>query len=307
MAGGTSYISTGMLTSQPAGLSWNVVPTLTASGAGQLAQLATVCGTATSQADTYCRQPLRATVSTETLRGPGMPRVSVERDTGIAGLITRRWPVTQVLAVQVSPARTFPPEWVLVEDGQYSVRHPPVLSAGPAMETGPSGGNAVGVAPGWITPERGKWNILLSYVAAYPHCGIASAASEGGTTLQVDDVTAWDGVTGIIYDGASTEFAQVLSATAAAPVQLPGVAGTAQAGTGTLTLSSPLAFDHDPGTVLSAIPLSAVHGVALMAAVQALETIDAIATQSLSGQMAGGTGVLAEQAEIWLSGFRRWS
>ena len=304
-AGGSPYVSTGMLTQQPAGISWNVVPTLTANTAAQLAQLSVVCQTATSQADTYARQPLRATVSTEQLRGPGMPRVSVERDTGIAGLITRRWPVTQVLAVQVSPARCFPPQWTLVPAGQYSVRHPPVLSSGPAMETGPSGGNAIDVAPGYITPERGKWSVLVSYIPGYPHCGITAPATEGAETLQVDDVTAWDGVTGIIYDGVNTEFVQVTAAEAADPVQLPGVAGTAQAGAGTLTLSGTLTFGHAAGAVLSAIPLSAMHGVALMAAVQALETIDAIATQSLNGQMAGGTGALAEQAELNLDDFRR--
>ena len=71
--------------------------------------------------DTYCRQPLRATVNTEQDTGPGGPRVTVDRATEIGSVVTRRWPVTDVAAVQVSEARYFPPVWTVVPAGQYRV------------------------------------------------------------------------------------------------------------------------------------------------------------------------------------------
>ena len=93
------------------------------------------------------------------------------------------------------------------------------------------------------------------------------------------------GGTGFVYDGRFTEPATVTAVTAASPAPLPGIAGTVQAGPGTLTLSAPLACAHDAGTVFSALPLTAIIGAALLAAtVEALEGIDAIAVQSMNGQ-----------------------
>jgi hypothetical protein len=286
------------------GLSWQVVPTLTAPGPENLAQLQQVCWTATAQADGYCRQPLRASVNTEMLYGPGQPRVSVDPHTGIASLVTRYWPVTAVNAVQTSPRRDLPPTWTLVTANETAVRYPPIQSAGPAPVTAPSGGNVVDVGPGWLYRRGGPWAISLSYTSGYPHAGLTGAAVPAADTLLVDDVTAWAGWTGWLFDGEFTEPVQVESAEATAPVTLPGVGGTVQAGPGTLTLSSPLVSNHKAGTVLSAIPLTALHGVALLAAVQALETIDAIAVQSLNGQSVS-LGALAESAELALDDFRR--
>ena len=303
----TSYITTGMLQSAPAGLSWTVVPTLTASGDEQLAQLAQVCWKATSAVDTYCKQPLRATAVTEPLTGPNRPRVSVDRDTGMTALITREWPVTEVHAIQVSPARCFPPVWTLVPANQYRIRHPVLLSAAGLPQTGPSGGNAIDVAPQWVNRDHGPgyWSVLVSYTSGWPHAGFTATAEQAASTVTVDDVTGWTGYAGFIYDGPSTEFVQVTAAAASVPVQLPGVAGTVQAGPGTLTLASPLAFGHDAGAAISALPMNVIHSAGLHAAVEALETIDGIATQSLNGQMAGGTGVLAEQAELLIDSFVR--
>jgi hypothetical protein len=297
-----------MLQDMPANLSWTVVPTLTAATPEQSGQLAQVCLTATSQADTYCRTPLRATLVTETFQGPGMPRLSVSRDTGIASLITRQQPVLSVAAVQVSPSRSFPEQWTLVPSAQARVRKPVLMAAAGIPVTRPSGGNVIDLAPGNIITGngRGYQTVLCSYVSGYPHAGLTADAEAGATTLEVDDVTGWAGWTGFAWDGPAGEMVTVESVSATTPVQLPGVAGTAQAGPGTLTLSLPLTQNHGAGAVLSAIPAGALHGVALMAAVQALETIDAIATQSLSGALAGGTGVLAEQAEMALDDFRAW-
>lgn len=303
----TPYITPSMLTSAPAGLSWTVIPTLTANASAQLAQLAQVCWQATSAVDRYCRQPLRATVNTDTDTGPGLPRVAVDRRTRKGTLVTRRWPVTAVAAVQTSLATAFPERWTAIPAGQWKIRHPPILSSAPDPATGPSGGNVIDVAPGYITWDygRGGWDVMLSYISGWPHAGLTATASQGGQQISVDDVTAWSGATGFIYDGTSTELVTVTAAAATTPPQLPGVGGPVQAGPGTLTLAQPLASTHGTGVVVSALPPDVLRATVLQASVMALEGIDAIATQSLSGQMAGGTGVLAEEVEMILDDYRR--
>jgi hypothetical protein len=296
-----------MLGSHPAGLSWNTVPTLTANSAQQAAQLAEVCWQATSAVNRYCRQPLRATVNTETNTGPGLPRVASDRATRRGTVVTRRWPVTSVQAVQTSLASSFPAQWTAVPAGLWKIRHPVILSAAPAPDSGPQGGNVIDVAPGYITWDygRGGWDVMASYTSGWPHAGLTASAAAGSQSLAVDDVTAWAGAVGFVYDGVSTELVEVTGVSATSPVQLPGVGGTVQAGPGTLTLAEPLGFQHGPGAVVSALPPDAIRATALQAAVMALETIDAIATQSLSGQFAGGTGVLAEEVEMILDDYRR--
>lgn len=307
----TPYITPAMLTSRPIGISWQVVPTLTASTEQQLAQLAQECWTATSAADRYCRQPLRAVAVTDPPEtGPGRGRVSVSRDTGIAKLITRRWPVTAVLAVQVSPVRSFPPAYTLVPPPATLIGRPVIASGGPVPPTGPDGGNVIEVAPGYIGRcGQGRERVMWSYGHGWPHCGLTAPASAADEEISVDDVTGWavpQGFSGgTVYDSVLTEGIEVISAVADTPVQLPGVAGTVQAGPGTLTLSAPLASAHAAGTVVSALPPDFLRAVALQAAVQALEGIDMIATQSVSGQLAGATGELATEVEMILDNYVR--
>ena len=302
----TSYISPAMLQSAPAGISWTVVPTLTASVLDQTAQIQQACQNATSYVDTYCRQPLRATISTETATGPGQPRISVNRDNGITTLVTRRWPVTAVAAVQVSQSRYFPPEWTLVPAGQYRIRHPVITSAAGGPVTTPSGGNVIDVAPRYITWDYGRGGLQVMYSSAsgWPHASLTVAAVTAATTLAVDDVTGWAGFTGWAYDGTFTEPVTCTSVAATTPAVLPGIGGTVQAGPGTLTLSAPLTSGHSAGTVISALPATVIHAAYLAAAVEALEGIDAIAVQSLNGQSVS-LGALAEQAELLLDDFRR--
>ena len=302
----TSYITPAMLTSAPSGISWTVIPTLTANSFEQAAQLAQVCQSATSYVDGYCRQPLRATINTETASGPGQPRVTVSRDTGIASLVTRRWPVTDVSAVQVSQSRNFPPEWTLVPAGQYRIRHPVITSAANGPVTTPSGGNVIDVAPRYITWDYGRagQQVMTSYTSGWPHAGTTGAALAGDMSLAVDDVTGWAGFTGFAYDGTFTEPVTVTSVAATTPAVLEGIGGTVQAGPGTLTLASPLTSGHDAGTVISALPATVIHAAVLAATVEALEGIDAIAVQSLNGQSVS-IGALAEQCELLLDDFRK--
>lgn len=307
MPGGSPYITAATLLARPAGISWTIVPTLTANSAQQTAQIQQACWNATSTVDGYCRQPLRATINTEMGTGPGQPRVSVNRASNVATLITRRWPVTDIAAIQTSQACYFPPVWTLIPAGQYRPRHPVITSSGPAAVTTPTGGNVIDVGPCYINWDygRGGWDVMTSYTSGYPHAGLTGPAIATAETLAVDDVTAWgDGWAGVIYDGVNTEPVQVTTAAATTPVTLPGVGGTVQAGAGTLTLSSPLSFPHAAGTIVSAIPAEALRGVVLAATVEALEGINAIATQSLSGMTAGGTGALTATYRAILDKYR---
>lgn len=303
----TAYINAAMLTSHPAGLAWNTVPTLTASTAQQTAQLEQVCWQATSAVNRYCLQPLRATIATDTNRGPGMPRIASDRCSRRGTIVTRRWPVTGVEAIQVSPSDSFPAAWSLVPAGQWKIRNPVILSAAPAPDSGPQGGNVIDVAAGYITWDRGRggFDVMTSYQHGWPHAGVATAALAGAQTLAVDDVTGWAGAVGFVYDGVSTEIVEVTTVAATTPVQLPGVAGTVQAGPGTLTLAAPLEFAHTTGVIVSALPPDVIRASALQTAVIALETIEGIAVQSLSGRLAGGTGVLAEEVEMILDSYMR--
>ena len=310
------YLTSTILQQQPAGLAWNVVPTLTADQAAQAAQLDFACQQVTSLIDGYLHQSLRAMVVTEQGQWPGQPRVSVDRHTGIGQVVTRQWPVTAVNAVQVSPARAFPPCWTAVPLDHARIRTPVLQPASGQPATGPSGGNVIDIAPGHIGGGTGYGRglgggaqlVLTSYTSGYPHALLSADATvaQGGTQqVLVDDVTGWPGWAGWLLDGTQTEWVSVTAATATTPVQLPGVGGTVNAGPGMLTLAAPLASPHPAGALLTAMPLAVLNAAALSCAVLALEAIAAIAVQSSGGQLPGGLGWLAFESERALDPFMR--
>jgi hypothetical protein len=290
-------------------LAWNVVPTLTADSAEQRAQLALVCQQSTSLIDGYLHQPVRAVCVTEQQQFPGHPRASMDRHTGILTVVTRQWPVIAVNAVQVSEARSFPPNWSLVAQDKARIRTPVLIPASGDMVTSPSGGNLIDVAPGSIGGSRGcgrgQWLLSTSYTSGYPHTILTGSADDNGQSLTVGDVTGWPGWSGWVLDGPATEPVTVTGVTATNPPQLPGNGGSVQAGPGTLALAEPLAFPHSKGALVTALPLAVLQAAALKAAVIALETIAAIAVQSSGGQLPGGLGALAFEAEAALDPFVR--
>jgi hypothetical protein len=307
MPSGTPYITSSILLNQPAGLSWTIVPTLTADAVQQTAQLDYVCQQVTSLVDGYLQQPLRATIVTEQNQGPGMPRVSVDPHTGIAGLVTRQSPVTAINAIQVSEARCFPPNWTLIPPSQARIRTLVLQPASGVPVYGCSGGNAIDIAPGYIDRRhgRGHWLVADSYTSGWAHTSLTAAANAGENTLEVDDVTGWAGWTGFLLDAQATEVSSVVDVSATTPVMLPGLGCTVQAGPGTVTLSSGLENNHAAGAVFTAVPLGALQAAALTAAVIALETIAAIAVQSTSGMLPGGLDALAAESKSELNPFCR--
>jgi hypothetical protein len=308
----TPYITVQMLLDAPTGVSWSLIPQPRSSSQAQRAEVNNVCWRATSIVDTYCRQVLRATVDNEPLTGPGAPRVGVERSTGNGTLIMRRWPVTQVLAIQRARNAVFPRVWSAVPAGLYEVTHPLINQyTDSASATMPDGAQAITVAPGYVDWLYGRngWRYLVSYVNGWPHTSLTATAATGTTTLAVDDVTGFAGASAFAYDGADTESVSVSTVAATTPLVLPNGVGTAQTGPGTLTLSAPLASTHLQGVVVSALPANVLWASVLACATQALESgIEAVTIQNLPGsQTVGGHGVQELEAayETLLTDYRR--
>jgi hypothetical protein len=313
---GTPYVTPQMLLNAPSGVSWSIIPNPQATTQEQLAEATNMCWRATSKIDTYCTQVLRSTADTEYLNGPGQPRCNVDRDTGNGVLIMRRWPVTDVLAIQTSPATAFPRVWSPVPAGQWDIRHPLIYSGDSAAATAPDGGWTIDVAPGYITWQacgrnggRGGLRVQVSYLNGWPHTSLTAAAVQGAQTFDVDDVTGWAGASGFCYDGASTEPLAVQSVTATTPLTLPNGAGTVAAGPGTVTLASPLAYAHAEGVVVSALPAVVIEAAVYAAAAQALEAgIDSMTIQTVSGERLSSGSSLKEistEYELLLDPFRR--
>jgi hypothetical protein len=320
----TPYCTPQTATNAPTGVSWSLIPDPDSDESAQQAALTDVCWRATSRLDTWCNQVIRATADTEYLNGPGQPRCNVDRDTGNGVLQMRRWPVTEVLAIQVSPARSFPRVWTPVTAGQWDIRHPLIYSGDSASATAPDGGWTIDVAPGWISwcgqgrGANGAWSggggrggqrVQVSYINGWPHTSLTQAALAGATVLHVDDVTGWAGASGFGYDGSATESLAVASVAATSPFALPNGAGTAQAGPGTITLTAGLKFTHQQGTLVSALPAVLIEAAIYAACLQALDAgIDAIAVQSLSGERVSSGEAskdIATEMELILSYFKR--
>lgn len=321
---GTPYCNPTTVTQAPTGVSWSLLPDSDSTEAEQQAALIAVCWRATSRIDTYCNQVLRATADTEYLTGPGAPRCNVDRNTGNGVLNMKRWPVTSVLAIQVSSNRDFPRAWSAVPAGLWDVRHPLLFSGDSASATAPDGGWTIDVAPGYIgwspwgrtrtggytgSGGRNSQRVQVSYINGWPHTSLTEAASAADTVLNVDDVTGWTGASGFAYDGAATEPLAVESVSANSPLVLPNGAGTAQAGPGTVTLTAPLGFDHEQGTLVSALPATVIEAAIYAACFQALESgIDAVAVQDLSGRQVSSSEVSADLETSYrklLDSFRR--
>jgi hypothetical protein len=276
-----------MITNAPTGVSWSAIPFPKATDAEHLAEQTNICWRAVSRVDSFCHQPLRATVDNEEEPGPGGTRLTIERDTCNAKVILRRWPVISVLAVQVARNNVFPRQWSTVPAGQYAVEHP-ILSAytDSVSATAPDGGASISIAPGYVDWRYGRkgFRLLVSFTNGWPHCSLTQAANAGDQTIHVDDVTGWAGASGMVYDGASTEPMAATAVAATTPLQLPNGVGTAQTGAGTVTLAAPLADGHAAGTVVSALPATVLDATILACAAQVLQAGQtAVTIKSLPG------------------------
>lgn len=251
------YVSPTTLGQAPTGISWsNIVPGRDASEGQKIAEMANICARSTGMVDSACNQPLRATVDSVVLYGPGGPgaRVWAPPNGGIepAVLILKRWPILQVNSIQVAQ-NTFPVVWSAVPSGNWSVQNPVSGLYGSVAPTAAAeGGQGVLVSSQYVNWWFGRngYAIEVQYLNGWPHCGLTAAVASGASTITVDDCTAWaitspltgyTGATGTVYDAGQQEVVQVTTA-------------SATSGPGTLTLAAPLQSSHAAGTIVSTLP-----------------------------------------------------
>jgi hypothetical protein len=261
-----------MLISAPTGISWNTIPP--GSGitpAQKLAEQANICGRATSEADGYVNQILRATTDTDLFHGPGDYRVNIQQYTGNVRIVMDRWPVIAVNSVKVAPNAVFPRQWITLPTGFYEPEYPTTGIFGAAQPTGSGqGGQAIIVAPGYVSWGLGRqgYTIQVQYVNGWPHAGLTASCAAGDTAITIDDCTGWTipqaetgiiGATAIVYDGGQQEVIRV-------------TASSTTSGPGTLTLATPLQFSHDAsaGVIISTMPRDIQWAVMLLASAEAL-------------------------------------
>jgi hypothetical protein len=290
----TPYITPGSnLDGWPTGVDFATIPMGTTVTTGQkTAALYNLCQSATQQVDEYCNQPLRSMLATEIQSGPDY-WVTVQVGSGLGRMVLQRWPVTQIISVQVAAAASFPAQWTTVPAGYWWIERPPMGLYGTNAPSGAGeGGQAVLISPAYINWCNGRngLRVQVQYLHGWPHAGFTAAGTASAGSIVVDDCTGWapppstsgaiptSGATGVIYDGASQE---VIQCTAA----------TATAGPGTLTLASPLNYAHSALTMVSALPANAIWASALFAAADAL-TRGATSTvvKALPGRSGGATG-----------------
>jgi hypothetical protein len=316
----TPYISPLTLTNAPTGIDFTTIPDVDSSPSQINAEQWNMCMRATSMADQYCNQLLRASIDTEVLHGP-VYRVVVGPQAGGGNLgaywgtvgsncraIMSRWPILAVNSVKVCGNGVWPRVWTSLPAGYFEPESPPwglYNSSAPADDA--YGGQAVLIAPGYVDWCLGRNGYVLeiAYTNGWPHTSNTVNASAGATQITVSDTTGWaltsyagtvTGATGVFKDGGQTEAITV-------------TASSTTSGPGTLTLAAALTYPHEIGTVVTTLPAAVEQACILFCTAQALvrgatsTTIHSIGghVQSTGGDTAG----LNSEAEILLHPFRR--
>lgn len=316
----TPYISPTTLINAPTGIDFTTIPDVDSSPAQLNAEQWNMCMRATSMADQYCNQLLRATIDTEILHGPdyrvvvgpqaggGYPSAYWGTSGSNCRAILSRWPILTVNSVKVGANAVWPRVWTTVPSGFYEPELPPdAMFNSSAPSDDAYGGQAILIAPGYVDWCLGRNGYILQiqYTNGWPHTSITVSAAAGASTISVADTTGWalpnyagtlTGATGAFKDGGQTEAVKV-------------TASSTTSGPGTLTLSSPLGYPHVAGTIVSCLPAAVEQACILFCTAQALvRGATSTTIHSIGGhaQSSGGdiTGLNAE-AELLLHPFRR--
>jgi hypothetical protein len=275
--------------------------------ASKTAEQINILGRATARCDAYCSQVLRATIDWEQVEGPDY-RVTVQNGTGNGRIILSRWPILQILSVQVAANAVFPRQWSSLPAGNWDTEVPPLSVYGNiAPSAAIDGGQAIVIPPGWINWGLGRhgWLVRVSYINGWPHTSLTAAVTAGATTLPVDDTTGWaitnewgqTGAAGIVYDSGFQETVQCTAA-------------SVTSGPGNLTIASPLNFSHNAGVMVTTLPQSVIGAVILFSAAEALTrgatstTVHAIPGAS-GGSGGKGPEDLIGEGELLLHPLRR--
>jgi hypothetical protein len=301
---GTPYVTPEVLKSAPTGILWDSLATLERPDPQKLfAEMLNLCARATAQVDGYCNQPLRATIDTETLYGPGDFRFQM-RPNGVARLLLSRSPVTSVISGQVSPAYAFPEQWVSIPGTGFKVERPLIGVYGTTSPGGSGdGGQSVLMAPGYASWWSGQSEVQVTYINGWPHASLQAAVAAGATTVSVDDCTGWGPPTGATSGAAATLYdlgrQESFTVTAASAAWGPGI----------LTLASPLAYPHQVGVIATTLPGTVMQASILFATALALVGgATAVTQEAIPGVEATG-GKAAEnyaaEAELLIHPYRR--
>ena len=298
----TPYVTPQMLINAPTGIGWATIPRQGASADEQYKAQLAVCQRVTNLIDGYCNQPLRSTLTTENLTGPNT-RVTIG-GWAVTNLFLHRWPVQNIQNILYGAQSSFPIDLQQIPSTMYAVNNQMSGPSAGVPDTSGAGPTSIRIAPGYIDWSLGRngFVIEITYIAGFPHCGIVTGASEGDTALTVDDCTGFiEGTVATLYDGGSTEYVVVASASA---ISGPGV----------LTVA-PLLYDHtlspaDAPLVLSTLP-EAIQSAAIQWSIsEALirgATATAITSVPGTAVRASGSGpeYYAKQARSYLEPFRR--
>lgn len=318
--GNTPYISPTTMITAPTGIDWTTIPPGDdVTPAQNEAEWWNMCARATAKVNGYCNQVLRATTDIEVLHGPDY-RLTVGPAAGgstptpywgrvgyNARAILSRWPVLSVTKVQVCPNNLWPRTFTTLPTGWAEPEVPPIglyNSVAPASDA--QGGQAILIGPGYIDWSLGRNGFVcqISYINGWPHCSLTVAANAGDTTVTVDDTTGWaitsyqgiTGATGVWKDSGQQETSHVSSS-------------STTSGPGVLTLSSPLNYPHQAGTIFTTMPAAIEQACILFCTAEALvrgatsTTIHDIGghAQSSDGDMSG----LNSEAELLCHPYRR--
>lgn len=317
------YISPTTLINAPTGIDWSTIgdPTADPSPAENMAEIWDMCGRATSRTDGYVNQVLRATIDTELCRGPDY-RTTVGPASGgswatpywgnskaqNARLILSRWPVVSVTGVQTCPNGLWPRQWTSLPAGFFEPEVPPVSIYNNVVPAGSAdGGQAIIVGGGYINWSLGRngWAIQVTYINGWPHCSLTSAVDAGVSSLPVNDTTGWadanyygtaTGATGRVVDSGQQEAVHVAAA-------------SVTSGPGNLTLSSPLAYPHPAGTLVTTMPSAIEQACILFCTAEALTrgatstTIHSVGGHSQSSDQSSES--LIAEGELLLHAYKR--
>ena len=289
-----------MLSSSPNGVAWTSIGSATGKPtvAEAYAEALNICARATAMVNGRCNVPLRATIDTEQLTGPGDFRFQLQAN-GRARLLLSRPPVVSVLSGQWTPAAAFPAMWTPIAGSQFRVEKPLMGVYGTSAPGGSGeGGQAVLMAPGIVNWLTGRMNadVEVTYLNGWPHASLTSTAAAASTSLVVDDITGWLGATGALHDGGQQEAVSVTAVT-------PATSG-ALSGPGTLTLASPLTYTHTPGTLVTTLRGTVVQATILFAVSMALvrgataTTVQALPGSRSSSGSRGPNDLIAEARQI---------
>lgn len=302
------YVTPAILQAAPTGISWNTIPAGSqVSPEARASEILSICNRATSMAEGFTNQVLRASVNTEFVESPNY-YATVQPATGNIRVILSRWPIMQILAISVSPNGW--PRSFQALPANYWAAEQPVLGVFGSTAAGGSaqGGQAIVFSSqaggGWDLGRSG-YIIQIQYVSGWPHTTLTAAANAGDTVLQVDDCTGWavtndiglTGARGTIYDpGGNGE-------------SLTAAVSSVTSGPGQLTLQSPVLYPHPVNTMFSTMPASIQWACVLYSSAIAL-TRGATATSihTIPGGSAGdakGPSSMMEEAELLLHDYRR--